>query len=262
MRVIYAIAICGLLSSCKDSDKQDTGINTGGDADVIIEVRTWKVPANFMNYLIDGPPGHSEEAPFNHDSHNGSVVIDRPYIPLPSIFKYHYKIPFPHSTSTEFSPNRGLLVVKNTVERLDMIDKVIKSLGTMDEFTLDAQLFHPLGKLALNSGEWPSEMSKWQWHLSPVVMNRFRSFGLTEAHDSGPDPFREQDDAPNKSEISPAPEPSLKELLILSGISMTEDASASYDANAEVLTIVNVGDQILLAEKLFLDIAISITDKK
>ncbi len=107
-------------------------------------IRKWKVPADFMDRIShfsssDPVEVEVEDDPFADRS--GGCVF---YHSLPDIFEHQLGIPFPAGTTTEFSPNRGELIVKNTEASLGMIDKLVASQGTMEVFVLEDDLFTPI----------------------------------------------------------------------------------------------------------------------
>jgi hypothetical protein len=213
-------------------------------------IRKWKVPADFMQQL-------SPVDPFAGEVIGGCVF----YYSLPVSFEQQFGIPFPAGTTTRFSPNRGELLVKNTGARLEMIDKLVTSLGTMEMFVLDEALFSPVGTLVLNGGLFPTGLWKQQWHVAPEVMDALIAKSYYE-EEVPPDPFAEEKTGPKPKEENPAKDWTIEELFLKNGLEIPPEGSVTYDPATGILTSVNTEATNLYTEMLFLNTAISICKAK
>jgi hypothetical protein len=224
-------------------------------------LRKWKVPADFMQQFYRGPLEPAEEGlpvdPFAGKVIGSCVFYDS----LPVSFEQQFGIPFPAGTTITFSPNRGELVVKNTRERLEMIDKLVASLETMEMFVLDEALFSPVGSLVLNGGPFPTGLGKQQWRVAPEVIDALvaKSYYVEEVP---PDPFAEEKTGPKLKEENPAKDWTIKELFQKNGLEIPPEGSVTYDPASGMLTSVNTETATLYTEMLFLNTAISIRKAK
>jgi hypothetical protein len=207
-----------------------------------------------MQRLLKGPPHEPEEGGVGNDPFAGG---DRFYLQLPDLLESYYEIRFPSGTSAYFSPNRGELVVRQTADGIAEIEALLNSLGPMESFVLDENLFRPIGNLVLNGGEYPSGLATRKWHVAPEVMDAFLdSTEIQAEHDVDPFADRTEASQPMQGEVR---QRTLSEALGEFGIAVGDGALVVYDRDSATVTSVNTESNAFYTEIVLLDSAIAVS---
>lgn len=224
-----------------------------------METRSWKVPADFMSHLFVGPPEEQKER--EKENQLGGVRC-KFYSPLVTMFEGAYNIDFPVGSSIQFSPNRGLITVRNTKERLVEIDRLIKSLQIKEYFILDDKLFKPLDRLVSNGRAESRKIEKLRWYVSPEVVDYYLKFieesEKKEGKISSDDPFGtvEQKKEPRVIKLISSNDPVFRDWLEREGVGFSEGASLLYERKNGILTSINTEQSAFTIEHTFLSLAI------